>query len=143
MKTINIGRAPDNDVILETDKMISAHHLKLTYADADRMFLEDLESTNGTFVNGKKIPAIQPYPLQKNDVIKIGQTVLPWQSYLKDVSQPPITETVLDHTPFMHKEQSQPRPSLKRNHADYILQYVIAGLIVTAIMLLMAAFFNN
>lgn len=140
MKTINIGRSPDNDISLETDKMISAHHLKLTYADADRMFIEDLESTNGTFVNGKKIPAIQPYPIQKNDVIKIGQTVLPWQNYLKDVSKPPTTETVLDPTPFMPQPRPISRPPLKRNHSDYILQYVIAGLIVTSIVLLIAAF---
>lgn len=48
-----VGRKPDNDIVLE-NATVSGHHCKL-YAAGGTWFVEDLNSTNGTFVNGKKV----------------------------------------------------------------------------------------
>ena len=48
-----VGRKPDNDIVLE-NATVSGHHCKL-YSAGDTWFVEDLDSTNGTFVNGKKV----------------------------------------------------------------------------------------
>ncbi len=48
-----VGRKPDNDIVLE-HPTVSGHHCKI-YQAAGSYFVEDLNSTNGTFVNGKKI----------------------------------------------------------------------------------------
>ena len=64
---VTIGRAADNKIQLN-DKTISAHHAQIvTYFNAS--YVGDLGSTNGTFVNGKKV---QMHVVQAGDVITIG-----------------------------------------------------------------------
>ena len=48
--------------------------------DEGRIFLTDLDSSNGTFVNGKKIQG--SVLLKKRDAVKIGHTSLPWRNFL-------------------------------------------------------------
>ena len=48
-----VGRKPENDIILE-NATVSGHHCRL-YEAGGTWFVEDLNSTNGTFINGKKI----------------------------------------------------------------------------------------
>lgn len=49
-----LGRAKDNDIVyLGPD--ISSHHAKITMVDEDKISIEDLNSTNGTFVNGYRV----------------------------------------------------------------------------------------
>ena len=63
-----LGRAPDNDVQIE-DTTVSSHHARIfTYFYVS--YIEDLNSTNGTFVNGKRITK---HLLQPGDVIHLGQ----------------------------------------------------------------------
>lgn len=47
-----LGRKPDNDIVLD-NAAVSGHHAKM-YESGGTWFVEDLNSTNGTFVNGKK-----------------------------------------------------------------------------------------
>lgn len=69
--SVNLGRAPENEVILPEDGYASADHAKI-YFDQGRWWLEDLMSSNGTMVNDQLISA--PWQLSPNDVIKIGRT---------------------------------------------------------------------
>lgn len=48
----SMGRKPDNDIVLD-NAAVSGHHCKM-YESGGTWFVEDLNSTNGTFVNGKK-----------------------------------------------------------------------------------------
>ncbi len=48
-----LGRKPDNDIVLD-NPAVSGHHCKL-YESGGTWFVEDLNSTNGTFVNGRKV----------------------------------------------------------------------------------------
>ena len=64
---VSIGRSDDNDIHIK-DSTVSSHHAKIvSYFDAS--YIEDLGSTNGTFVNGKKI---QKHILNPGDVISVG-----------------------------------------------------------------------
>lgn len=66
--TVTIGRSADNSLQLD-DKTISKHHARIvTYFNAN--YVEDLSSTNGTYVNGKKI---KKQILQPGDILKVGQ----------------------------------------------------------------------
>ena len=62
-----IGRLPDNDVRIDSPA-VSGHH-SLIINILNDSFLEDLNSTNGTYVNGK---LIKKHALQHSDVITIG-----------------------------------------------------------------------
>ena len=71
--TINIGKAADNELkIQEPD--VSRYHARLTRQDlAEEWLLDDLNSTNGTFVNDRQI---QKKRIGKSDKIRMGSSCL-------------------------------------------------------------------
>lgn len=72
---VTIGRHADNDVAFN-DKAVSGHHAVVITILADS-FLEDLDSTNGTLVNGKQVAK---HPLSHGDTITIGRNSLRYES---------------------------------------------------------------
>lgn len=64
-----IGRTSDNDLQIDT-KFISRHHAVILAAPAHTM-IEDLNSTNGVMVNGRRI---RRHPLKDGDMVAIGKT---------------------------------------------------------------------
>ena len=62
-----VGRLPDNDIRID-NAAVSGHH-SLIINILNDSFLEDLNSTNGTYVNGK---LIKKHALQHDDVITVG-----------------------------------------------------------------------
>ena len=77
-KTIDIssatvlGRDPGTGIRLDGDEFASSQHARIEPRQ-DGVWVEDLNSTNGTFVNGEKITAER---LQPGDVVRVGQTEL-------------------------------------------------------------------
>ncbi|MEX2468601.1 MAG: FHA domain-containing protein [Pseudohongiellaceae bacterium] len=67
-EVMTIGRKEDNDIRID-NLAVSGHHAKLLTIFEDS-FLEDLDSTNGTYVNGQPITK---HPLKHGDVITIGK----------------------------------------------------------------------
>jgi predicted component of type VI protein secretion system len=63
-----IGRTPDNDVQIDS-KYVSRHHCQLTIA-SEGTLLEDLNSTNGVFLKGKRL---RRHLLRDGDVIVVGK----------------------------------------------------------------------
>jgi len=70
--TAMIGRAHDAEVRI-LDDGVSRHHARLRY-DTGGLWVSDLDSRNGTFVNGNKITA--PTALQNGDKVQIGGTTV-------------------------------------------------------------------
>jgi pSer/pThr/pTyr-binding forkhead associated (FHA) protein len=69
---ILIGRDPANPFHLE-DGTVSVRHLKLTFRN-QHWWAEDLESTNGSYLNGDQI--LSPVILTDGDELRLGQVVL-------------------------------------------------------------------
>lgn len=69
---VTLGRSPSNTFPL-VDDFASGTHARLTHRGND-WIIEDLDSRNGTFVNGYKID--QPETVDTTDEIKIGQTIV-------------------------------------------------------------------
>ena len=67
---ITLGREYDNDVVVD-NKLASRHHAVIQKI-RDAYFIKDEKSTNGTFVNGKRIPEDKYFRLNKGDKITIG-----------------------------------------------------------------------
>jgi pSer/pThr/pTyr-binding forkhead associated (FHA) protein len=70
-REIIVGRSSDLDMVLVED-MVSRKHAKIT-ASGDQIVIQDLGSTNGTFVNGEKIKKAR---LKEGDRILIGTSII-------------------------------------------------------------------
>ena len=71
-ETITIGRAVENEIVI-TSKRVSREHARVR-REGWRVMLEDLASTNGTYLNDERVLA--PVALHDGDRIKIGNVVL-------------------------------------------------------------------
>lgn len=77
---MTIGRKSDNDIHLD-NLAISGHHAKILTIHNDS-FIEDVNSTNGTYLNGS---LIKKHSLSDNDVIQVGKHEI---KYFKEDAQP-------------------------------------------------------
>ncbi len=71
-KIISLGRGENNDIVIK-DPYISKNHFKII-ENRKKHYIEDLNSANGTYLNGEKI--VDPVKLKNRDLIKIGQIEL-------------------------------------------------------------------
>jgi DNA-binding NtrC family response regulator len=85
---ITIGKKEEHDLTL-TDKTISRDHAEIEYK-ADSFLLRDLDSTNGTYVNGTRVKEAYLLP---GDRIKIGRTVMEFTAFDEKVKIEPSKKT--------------------------------------------------
>jgi pSer/pThr/pTyr-binding forkhead associated (FHA) protein len=86
-EVMTIGRLPDNMVVIE-NPAVSGHHARIVREGAD-VILEDLESTNGTFVNEKHVVR---HALQDGDVVLVGKHKLVFDKAAAAVAEPVTVE---------------------------------------------------
>ena len=67
-----LGRSDETDVVLD-DPYASEFHMRLV-SQENGIMLHDLGSTNGTYVNGRRVSA--PTELKRGDTIQVGKTVI-------------------------------------------------------------------
>jgi len=65
-----IGRAPGVQFIVDAP-LVSRVHCRLTLSQEGALLVEDLGSTNGTYVNEQRVE--HPTPLQPTDTLKVGR----------------------------------------------------------------------
>ena len=70
---VTVGRADDHDVSIDGDEFASTNHARFE-PRRDGVWLHDLGSTNGTFVNGERIDG--PRRLNGGDIVSVGGTEL-------------------------------------------------------------------
>jgi len=68
-----VGRAPGSGVSIDGDEFASGQHAQIDAA-ADGVWIQDLGSTNGTFVNGSRVTSKRL--LRPGDVVRVGDTEL-------------------------------------------------------------------
>ena len=72
----SVGRSSASDVILKSDDYASGRHAKLT-RHGGLLYVEDLGSTNGTFVNGSK--TVGATPVRNGDNVRVGSTTFRYE----------------------------------------------------------------
>ena len=70
---LTVGRGGQNDLVLTGDEFASARHARIEVR-GDGAWVQDLESTNGTYVNGSRVAGAQR--LDTGDVLRVGETDL-------------------------------------------------------------------
>ena len=104
-----IGKSPNSDYQVSSDKTVSRVHAKIFVNEDGDVFITDLKSTNGTFVNGSKIPKGGGVKLNDYDFVKVGNSLVPWQDIVKNegVSQEVLDEPELfEQTTFVKNKNN-------------------------------------
>jgi hypothetical protein len=78
MKRLIIGRDANNQIVLN-DNFVSRKHAEIVILDNGQVMIRDLESSNGTFVNGKRISESF---LKPGDIVKCASLLVNWQQYV-------------------------------------------------------------
>jgi predicted component of type VI protein secretion system len=81
--TVTIGRQPDN-VFRIDNPAVSGHHARV-YAEGDHYVIEDVESFNGTYVNGQRISTAE---LKHGDNVTIGKHTIEFRDEVRPVAAP-------------------------------------------------------
>jgi hypothetical protein len=76
-KAITVGRAASNDIRLVNDEFASGTHARIE-PRRDGVWVEDIGSTNGTYVNGTRLGHAQK--LVPGDVVRVGETDLRYET---------------------------------------------------------------
>jgi pSer/pThr/pTyr-binding forkhead associated (FHA) protein len=82
-----LGRRPYNDIVID-NLAVSGEHAVLQMM-GNEVYLEDLNSTNGTYVNGK---AVKKQLLQNNDTVEIGKYKI---KYINEAANPGYEKTMI------------------------------------------------
>jgi hypothetical protein len=70
---MTVGRGGQNDLVLEGDEFASSRHVRIELR-GDGVWVQDLDSTNGTYVNGSRVAGAQR--LDVGDILRVGETDL-------------------------------------------------------------------
>ncbi len=106
-----VGRLPDNDIRID-NPAVSGHH-SLVINILNDSFLEDLNSTNGTYVNGK---LIKKHALQHGDVVTVGHHQLRFVDTQSSDTEPDEFEKTMVITrapPWPPSPRRKPPPRLR------------------------------
>jgi pSer/pThr/pTyr-binding forkhead associated (FHA) protein len=72
----SIGRSSASDIVLKSDDYASGRHARLT-RHGGLLYVEDMGSTNGTFINERK--TVGATPLRHGDTVRIGSTTFRYE----------------------------------------------------------------
>ena len=127
MRFVKVGRAKDNDIVFNNDSTVSRYHMKMFYDDDDNVFVEDLNSANGTTINGKKITS--PIKLKSLDVVKVGNSLVKWMDFSENIKQ--------------NDGKSKKQDLKETNQYEKPKKSTIKGILITiiTIIILLAVFF--
>ena len=117
-QTVFIGRSSISDIQIN-DETVSRMQLKITRI-ANTFFVEDLRSTNGTFINDERIEPGEGFEVNEEDTISIGNSVLrlgeisPSKAFgVKDFAPAPLKKSQNGNGGFMRDRRSPSPRSLR------------------------------
>lgn len=102
---ISIGRELNNDVVVN-DPEVSRKHTRIVFR-VGGFVVEDLGSTNGTYVNGQRL--IGPHALQPGELILLGENI----SFTFEVVQPDASATVISSAAPTAMPPAMPAPMVE------------------------------
>ncbi len=98
MQSVTIGRDKTNNIIFDY-KQVSSKHVKITPVGANSVIIEDLNSTNGTYVNGVRI---KRKIISKDDRVKIANVLLNTKRFFK---QEPLNKKFTNNSSEINDEE--------------------------------------
>lgn len=77
MKLLKIGSSPSCNIVINSP-YVSGVHAEMTILDNGEIFIEDKNSTNGTFVGGQRLTPNVETPVRRGDLVQFGNVQLQW-----------------------------------------------------------------
>ena len=102
---IRIGRIAGNDIVLE-DPRVSSHHARLMIVAGSDTLIEDVGSSNGTYLNSAENRVTRPTRLTRSDTVYFGSLAVPAARLLAGRIEPVATVSV----PSPPDQSQEPRP---------------------------------
>ena len=118
MREFKIGRLASNDIVIN-EPTVSKYHAVLRI-DQTGVKLTDLNSTNGTFVNGNRVE--DSFQLNELDIVKLGLVLFDWNDYVK--GQNLVQNNVNFHSNSQHEEEPQNEIEEEKNEPIVVQQSV-------------------
>ena len=144
-ETTSVGRVEDN-VFQIPDPSVSSHHCEILLKGTD-VFVHDLNSTNGTFINGQQITEA---PLKPSQILRLGQVEVRLEGDQSSAAQKKLT---LDHTQVVPQgikkdelgqvaKSGSPGFEKKTNTGTKVFIYIAVAVAVIAIIAIMWVLFK-
>jgi phage tail-like protein len=102
--TTTVGREAGNSLVLP-NPLVSRRHARFDCTDSE-CTITDINSANGTFVNGAKIPAQVPLPVESGSIIKMGPIEITLETVRQEAVADAIEEPVVVVEPLKEVEPS-------------------------------------
>jgi pSer/pThr/pTyr-binding forkhead associated (FHA) protein len=105
-KVIRVGRVAGNDIVLD-DPRVSGQHARLIIVGGSHALLEDLGSSNGTFLNSVDTRVTRPTPISPSDTVYFGSLAVPAARLLEGLPEgvAPVSAPI-SNTPVAAKGSS-------------------------------------
>lgn len=126
---LRIGRTKDNNLFLDNRELSRQHARIMWRADEERYYVEDLNSSNGSWINDARLNPREPRELRPGDVLRFGPYVLTLTRFIMPVAQsdepqelrmPMIQSLTTDHERI---HQDPYLPGISRTRSSW-LQYL-------------------
>lgn len=140
MQQIKIGKAPTNDIVIN-DKTVSREHLVVFIDDDKNVFVTDLGSTNGTYVNGVQIE--ESVKLETLDVLRVGNSLVEWPQFLMSNDNfDKVYETLKDDNELLQVKSKlySEKISLKKKLSNLFINFRIPVYISIFLMIILLSF---
>ncbi|MEZ7503546.1 FHA domain-containing protein [Psychrobacter sp. Arc29] len=118
--SLSIGRGSDNDVVLGS-KQVSRNHAILSILDG-QLYVKDLDSSNGTFINDQRIAGNESSLLQAEDTLGFAsfsfQVQAPVAAKADETLEPVTTEAAVSNV----SDETAPAEATENLHDEYIIE---------------------
>jgi pSer/pThr/pTyr-binding forkhead associated (FHA) protein len=143
MRYISIGRVTGNDIVLD-DPRVSSRHARLIVVAGSQTLIEDLGSSNGTFLNSPERRVIGAVPLLETDVVCFGTFTIPAAQLLSrsiaaETAIPPSAPVLSPSPPVSGplSELTPGRPMIATSMVNPWIGVLLAKTLVLAVLVVL------
>ncbi len=137
VKFMRIGRVPENDIVLD-DLRVSSRHARLMIVAGSSALIEDLGSSNGTFLNSVDRRVTRLTPISGSDTLYFGSMAVPASRLLAGLlgAPAPAPAPAPMRPPVAAREAPSPGPAAVPSGDGFILanRWLLAGLVQAPIL---------
>ena len=118
--SLSVGRGGDNDVVLGS-KQVSRNHAVLSILDG-QLYVKDLDSSNGTFINDQRIAGNESNLLQAEDTLGFASFSFQVQAPVAATADGTLEPVIKDDTVSSVSDETAPAETTENLHDEYIIE---------------------